>query len=301
VRGLFSGRVLAVIGGDGREAEIARQALAEGASVRTYGQGGGARAGAEEVPDLGHALAGADAAIFPIPLPETDGSIFAPRAKERIRPEAEDFSAMAEGGAIVTGRATDAMVRAADRYGLHLIEYEGDEELMLLRAPAVAEGAVALAIQHTDVTLHRSPVLLTGFGKIGPSLGRLLVGMGARVTVAARNPVQRARALDLGCEAVRLEELPAVLPHQAVVFNTVPAPILTRAELALTAPTAVLIDLAAPPGGIDREAAKELGRVLVWARGLGGRAPTTVGRSQWRGIRERLADIWNLAREEARA
>ena len=49
--------------------------------------------------------------------------------------------------------------------------------------------------------------------------------------------------------------------------------------------------IAAPPGGIDREAAAKLGLKFVWARGLGSRAPVTVGRSQWSGIRRRIEDI----------
>jgi dipicolinate synthase subunit A len=51
------------------------------------------------------------------------------------------------------------------------------------------------------------------------------------------------------------------------------------------------MDLAAPPGGVDLESAGQLGHVAVWARGLGRRAPVTVGASQWgwlRGQIERL-------------
>jgi hypothetical protein len=54
---------------------------------------------------------------------------------------------------------------------------------------------------------------------------------------------------------------------------------------------ALLVDLAAPPGGIDREAAEALGLKFVWARGMGARAPITVGRSQWSGISSRIEGI----------
>ena len=46
-----------------------------------------------------------------------------------------------------------------------------------------------------------------------------------------------------------------------------------------------------PPGGIDFEAAQRLGLKAIWGRGLGSRAPITVGASQWSGIRARIEAI----------
>jgi hypothetical protein len=54
---------------------------------------------------------------------------------------------------------------------------------------------------------------------------------------------------------------------------------------------AFIADLAAPPGGVDFEAAKALGLKAIWARGLGSRAPVTVGASQWSGVRPRIEKI----------
>ena len=51
------------------------------------------------------------------------------------------------------------------------------------------------------------------------------------------------------------------------------------------------MDLSAPPGGIDLEAAQRFGHTAVWARGLGRRAPVTVGASQWNGISRRIMAI----------
>lgn len=48
-----------------------------------------------------------------------------------------------------------------------------------------------------------------------------------------------------------------------VIFNTVPAPVLDRALLARTGTDCVLLELASPPGGIDGEAARDLGRRLI--------------------------------------
>ena len=42
---------------------------------------------------------------------------------------------------------------------------------------------------------------------------------------------------------------------------------------------------------MDWDAAKELGLKAIWGRALGNRAPVTVGRSQWGGIRARIEAI----------
>jgi len=149
----------------------------------------------------------------------------------------------------------------------------------------VAEGAVRLAIEHTAITLHGAKVLLVGFGRIGSTLGRTLYELRARCCVAARHPVQLARAQDLGLESVSLARIDDVLPQTDIVFNTAPARLLDGGRLKLLPAHALVIDLAAPPGGVDFEAAKRLGLKAIWARGLGGRAPVTVGRSQWKGVR----------------
>jgi dipicolinate synthase subunit A len=75
-----------------------------------------------------------------------------------------------------------------------------------------------------------------------------------------------------------------------MVFSAVPAPVVGREVLRRLPPGALVMDLAAPPGGVDLELARELGHRAVWARGLGRRAPITVGASQWSGIRRRIEE-----------
>jgi dipicolinate synthase subunit A len=280
------GRVVAVLGGDGREVEIARQATLAGAEVRAFGLSAAAVAGtrAAAAVSMQQAIRDADIVICPIPLPAADGSLFAPQSAEKLLPTVEVLRGMRRGGILITGRASAQMHEAARVLELRLHEYEADEELMLRRAPAIAEGAIRIAIEHTDVTLHRNPCMVVGFGKIAPTIASMLRGLGADVTVAARNPVQRARAWAARCETVPVSALAEHARRMAVVFNTVPARLFTRDVIRQLGEETVLIDLAAPPGGVDQDAARELGVRSIWARGLGGRAPRTVGQSQWSGI-----------------
>lgn len=290
--GWLTGVVLAVVGGDAREQEIARLAAAAGASVRAYGfpWPPAGIAGVTLAASAAEAMADADYALFPIPGLAADGSLYAPSAGEAIVPGVALLSRLAPTAPIILGRADPLLRAAADSSGHPLLEYEDDAELMLLRGPAIVEGVLAVAVGHSAITIHGAPVGVVGFGKIGGLLASALVALKASVTVFARSPVQRAGAYAAGCAARPLGELEAVAPSLSMLFSTVPAPVVSRAVLAALAPGSLVVDVAAPPGGVDLAAASELGHEAVWARGMGASAPVTVGRSQWSGIARRIAE-----------
>ena len=285
--------VIAVVGGDRREQEIARCAAATGADVRAYGfpwpEGG--IEGVRHAANAEDALAGADIALFPIPGIAADGALFAPQCPERIIPDAPLLGGMRAPAHIILGWADANLKAHAQALGIALHEYEWDEDLMLLRGPAIVEGVLRVIIENTDVTIHRANVCLVGQGTIGSLLTRTLVGLGARVHVAARSAVQRAAAYAAGAEPHELHALASVLPGMDIVVSSVPAQIVGRELLERLPKHALVVDVAAPPGGIDREAVQALRLKFVWARGMGSRAPITVGRSQWSGVRRRIESI----------
>lgn len=284
---------IAIVGGDEREREIARLAAETGATVRAYGFPfpDGGIPGVTQAASAAEAMRDAGYALFPIPGLAADGALYAPAADEKIVPDEELLSLLADGAHVILGTPDDRLRAAAAATGVELHEYESDTELMLLRAPAIVEGALAAAIENTDVTIHGNEVGVVGQGNIGSLLARTLNALGADVHVFARNPVQRAAAYAAGTTPHPLEELPETAPRLALLYSTVPAPVVTRDVLARMVPGSVVIDLAAPPGGVDLEAARELGLRGIWARGLGRCAPVTVGASQWRGIRRRIEAI----------
>jgi len=289
----LAGIRIAFVAGDEREQESARLAAAEGAEVTAYGFPW-PEAGIEGVTlaaSAVEAMRGARYALFPVPGIAADGSLFAPAAPAPIVPDESLLRELAPGAHVILGAANESLRAAAAAAGVALHEYEHDEELMLLRGPAIVEGALQEAIAHTRVTIHGSAVAVVGHGTIGSLLARTLVLLGARVTVVARNPVQRAAAQAGGAEAVPLEALRDVAARSAMLFSTVPAAVVGREALAGMEPGSLAMDLAAPPGGVDLDAARKLGLVAVWARGLGRRAPVTVGASQWQGIRKRIEAI----------
>jgi dipicolinate synthase subunit A len=284
---------IAIVGGDEREREIARLAAETGATVRAYGfpfpEGG--IPGVTQTASAAEAMRGSHYALFPIPGLAADGAVYAPAADEKIVPDEGLLRLLAPGAQVILGTPDDRLRAAAAATGVGLHEYESDTELMLLRAPAIVEGALAAAIESTDVTIHGNNVGVVGQGNIGSLLARTLTSLGARVHVFARSPVQRAAAHAAGATPHTLDELPETASRLALLYSTVPAPVVPRRVLERMEPGTVVIDLAAPPGGIDLDAARELGLEGIWARGLGRRAPVTVGASQWRGIRRRIESM----------
>jgi dipicolinate synthase subunit A len=283
---VWNGLKVAVLGGDARETEIAALAVEAGAVVRRFGtpDAGAGRHAGEVATTLHDALRDTRVAIGPIPFPGPDGRLFAPHAPEPIYLDVEALRAMDMDGHVVIGKATDDLLSSARAVGVVVHEYEHDTELMLLRAPATAEGAIAAAIERSPVTIHASPIGVLGFGRTARGLTRALLGLGAKVHVFARKAEARAEAYGYGASAHALADVPEIFPRLEIVFNTVPEPVVDRVFLSMLPPGTLVVDMSAPPPGVDHAAAEELGLDLLWARGLGASAPRTVGASQWVGI-----------------
>ena len=277
---------LSVLGGDEREQEIARLAAENGIP---WPDGG--IAGVQRCHDTAEALAGASYVLFSVAGFAADGSLFAPHAAAPIYPDSALLADLAPGAHLIVGLTNEMLRNAVSRLDVSVHEYGDDVELTLQRAPAVVEGALAITIANTAEALHHSDVAILGFGTIGKQLTQALMGLGARVHVVARNAIQRASARALGADDYDFTQLDDLLPRMLVVFTTVPQQVLDRGRLERMDSRTLIVDLAAPPGGVMVAAAEELGVQHIWARGLGNRAPITVGRSQWSGIRRRIEEI----------
>ena len=282
-----------MLGGDKREQEIARRAGATGADVRAYGFPWPDTdiPGVKHIADPAAVLKGARFALFPIPGISASGALFAPAAAAPIIPDRAMLEGMAPRAHIILGWADKNLKAHCDALSIKLHEYEWDRSLMLQRTPAIIEGLLKIVIENTATTIHNAQACVVGQGTIGAVLARYLVALGAHTHVAARNAEQRSAAYVAGATPHRLDELPQLAPQLDLLFSTVPTRVVGEDVLSRMKPSAFVADLAAPPGGVDFDAAKRLGITAVWARGLGSRAPVTVGGSQWGGIRERIEKI----------
>src|SRR3954454_20448130 len=289
--------VIGMLGGDKREQEIARRAAATGAEVRAHGFPWPEQdiPGVQHLEDPAAVLKGARFALFPIPGISASGALFAPAAPAPIVPDRAMLAGMAPRAHIILGWADANLKSHAEALSIKLHEYEWDRSLMLQRTPAIIEGLLKIIIENTAITIHNAQACVVGQGTIGAVLARYLMALGAHTHVAARNPEQRAAAYVAGAAPHALAELPELAPSLNFIFSTVPTRVVGEDVLSRLPKSALVIDLAGPPGGVDFAAAKRIGLTAIWGRGLGSRAPVTVGASQWGGIRSRIEKI--LAQE----
>lgn len=281
---------IAIVGGDEREKEIARLVLETGANVSVFGFPIGKEgiSGAIIGKTASETIKDADFILFPIPGMSEDGALF---SKDKIYPNEKMLSAAKRNAHLIMGLPHPSLTKVCQKLGLGLHEYETDKELMLLRMPSIVELALKIIIENTKVSIHGSNIVVVGQGNVAHTLTRNLILLGADVTVSARNPIQRAEAIVIGAKAISLSELGDAVVNCDICLSAVPAPLITKEIIDRMSQSVFIADFAAPPGGVDFDYARSKNIRCVWGRGLGRRAPITVGRSQWKGIAERIIKI----------
>ena len=139
-------KTFGVIGGDRRQAELARLLAGDGHSVRTYGLDRWKPVGAET---LDHA-ASAGVVILPLPLCKGDGVL---NCEEGAVSTADLFRRLRPRQRILAGQVRPQQRREAEALGLTVEDYFLREELAVANAAATAEGAVQTAMERLDRTL----------------------------------------------------------------------------------------------------------------------------------------------------
>ena len=260
----------ALLGGDDRSVRLAGLLREDGHAVRPFALEWALPC----VQSAAEALDGADCAVLPLPC-EKDGALNAPLSAETY-----DFPTLltdaAPGLPVLAGKAGEALRSVCRRQRLPLSDYFLQEAFVLRNAELTAEGCVSLLLDGEDA-LRGSRVLISGYGRIGRLLAQKLLGLGVRVTVAARSAAQRTLAELVGCRAIPFSRLGDA--HWDAVVNTVPATIFGAAEIEELG-DARCIELASAPYGFDLAAAKRLGKDVILAAGLPGKtAPAAAAKA----------------------
>lgn len=198
---------------------------------------------------------------------------------ERMRLDRNWLSELRSDCLLLCGRSVEAFDRWCQEMGLKEHHYLQDQTFQAANAIPTAEGVLRLTYASRTETIAGSKVLITGFGYCGKALAQRLKALGAEVAVAARSVDDRAYGRMLGLAMLDLTELAQAAAQAELVYNTVPAQVLTRDVLEKLPKDAVLIDLASAPGGTDFAAARELGLSAVLAGNIPGRYfPQTAGK-----------------------
>ncbi|NLL17437.1 MAG: dipicolinate synthase subunit DpsA [Clostridia bacterium] len=291
---LLTGRRIGIIGGDKRELVLMEELHRLGADVMVTGYeqltqlpGGLAHW------DLRENLTRAEGVILPMPGTDEQGKVKADFANRPLVLQPEDFALLSPGTPLLVGIAGRYLKDQSSHQGLKLIETAELDEIAVYNSIPTAEGAIAIAIQETSITLHGAQMLIVGFGRIGMTLARMLKGIGAHVAVVARKTVDLARAEEQGYLAFDYQTVFPVLSQIDVVFNTVPYPVIREEYLKRLKSDTILIELASSPGGFDLAGAERLGLKVIKAMGLPGKtAPLTAGKILSRVYPKLLLQHW---------
>jgi len=283
-------RSFAVVGGDKRNIALAENLFRLGHRIKMYGFGGYERETPVQCKNMYETVAGAEYVIGPTPFahggvlnaPFHDGTVLVDDLFRLIKPSQK----------LIAGYIRPETVALAGKYDVEIIDMLSREELLVHNAIPTAEGAIKIAIEETDITLHGNNMLVIGYGRIGTVLSGMLRGMGAKVCAVANSDKSAALAKSSGHKVIRFRDIEAQLRKANVIFNTVPKVLLDRRNMRHIRKDALLVDLASPPYGVDVNDARDFGLKLLFASSLPGKiAPATAATYILETINHIIAEI----------
>ncbi len=270
----------AIVGGDKRQVAMAESILSDGYNVCAVGFENADLKSGITTASLKDAVKMSDYIILPVPATTSDSYLNAPHSRTQIAVD-DEFAKTMFDKKIFCARAEDLITASPIFSNMQLYDYSKREEFAVNNAIPTAEGAIQIAMQEYAGTINGSRCLVTGFGRIGKVLSKMLKGIGAKVTASARKPKDIAWINLLGYSAVLTASLASTNAGSVdfdIIFNTIPSLIFNPDVLERLPKNAVIIDLASLPGGVDFNAARKLKIKAIQALALPGKvAPRAAG------------------------
>ena len=283
---------LTVIGGDLRIVNLLDLLSKDGYSIKIFGL--------EKIQDISNkrnilfannlqeATSFSDVIISSIPLSKDKKHITAPYSDKKI--EINEILKDIKNKFFISGNIDETIYEIAREKNIKVIDILKREELAILNAISTAEGAIKIAIEETKKTLHGSNILITGFGRIGKILAKMLDGIGANIYCEARKESDLAWIKAYGYKQIHINHLNDNLNKFDIIMNTIPNIIFDEERLKKIKKDCLIIDLASVPGGIDKKSAIENEIKTIWALALPGKvAPITSAEY----IKETIYNIFN--------
>ena len=252
-------KMFSIIGGDYRNIKLAELLSADGHEIDMYGfENIKLPYNINKVNDIFTAVNKSKYIIGPIPLSLDDISVNAPfhTGEISIKKIIEDIYPEKT---IIAGKISDKIMCMAESGGVRIIDILKREDMCVMNAIPTAEGALQIAMEETEKTICNSKCLIIGYGRIGKTLSRLLMAVGAEVTCSARKYEDIAWIEANGYRAVKSDDIENIIGSYDIIFNTVPALVLNRNLLDKANRESLIIDLASSPGGTDFSYAESLG------------------------------------------
>ena len=271
---------IAIIGGDARQLEVIRKLTELDAKLSLIGfeQLDHAFTGAnkEKIDEVDFSLI--DAIILPVSGTTPDGHVDTIFSNEKVNLLEEMVMKTPEHCTVFSGITNpylNDLINKTKRH--HVLLFSRDDVAIYNSIPTV-EGTIMMAIQHTDITIHGSNVVVLGLGRVGMSVARTFHLLGSKVKVGARKPEHIARITEMGLSPFHLNELSNYVSDTDILINTIPHLIVTAKVIAKMPVQTLIIDLASKPGGTDFRYAEKRGIKALLAPSLPGIvAPKTAG------------------------
>ena len=197
--------------------------------------------------------------IGPIPY-STDGkTLYAPFCNKKL-----DINLLKD-KKIIAGKIPEEV---ADIKSIDILK---NEYFTIRNTVPTAEGAIAKAIELTDINIDKANIMVLGFGRVGKILCYKLKNLGANVYAEARKERDLAWIDVFGYNAIPLEKINENICKMDIIFNTIPELILDKSKLILMNEKTLIIDLASKPGGTDFESANKMGIKAILYSGIPGK------------------------------
>ena len=275
---------IAVLGGDLRQYAVAKELLKKNANVY-------ASCLCVEccdctdlkiIDNIYEAIENSDAVVLPLPASLDGNALNCPTIKNSERVSLDDIvDSMNVNSVLLGGRIPESTVIRAQEKGIRVNDYFLSEKLQIKNAYITAEAAVSIAMNSLDKCIKDSCFAITGSGRISRLLAEILLKLGARVTVAARNTDALVYFELMGCDTVKINGnwSDKLINGYDVIFNTVPSWLFNRDFLERVDKQVLIIELASAPGGLDICAARELSSNVRGGSSLPGKyAPYSAGK-----------------------
>lgn len=271
---------IAIIGGDARQLEIIRKLTELDAKISLVG-----------FDQLDHGFTGAtkvqldeidfeeiDAIILPVAGTSSEGVVETIFSNEKVILTEEILEKTPKHCTVYSGISNQYLDQIINKSNRKLVQLFQRDDVAIYNSIPTVEGTIMMVIQHTDITIHGSNVVVLGLGRVGMSVARAFHALGAKVKVGARKSEHIARILEMGLTPFHLSDIENVVKDIDVCINTIPHLVVTASAISRMPTHTLIVDLASKPGGTDFRYAEKRGIKAILAPGLPGIvAPKTAG------------------------
>lgn len=205
--------------------------------------------------------------ILPIPYSKDSIHIYAPFSSIKI-PFRDVFDVLRPNQTVFYGNAEKPDMIKTPAKQVNFLE---NEKYAYTNARLTAELLLGLIIAKYRFSPYKKNILVCGYGRIAKIISRMLQGLCAHVTIAARKDTDLNLAAALGLNSVNIADIAKHMHRFDCVINTIPKCVIGAGELRALRDETLVVDVASKPYGVDFETAKSMNKNVFVEQGLPGK------------------------------